>query len=649
MPAEATDYPAFTVVARDASSTAVRTYRLPRGLKPYAADEDGLLYAEGKPPVQPQTLGVSSLGDAAGEVSLVRVFDTGGEVAAFPVAWPVAFNTWYPSASPRPDGSLVAWRWDAGEVVVFTLAGSDASSGSAAGQPGPAQARVLVTTGMPYCGDPYLAEDAAQRDLWQLVYSGLVSRDASMGAVPDLAVAVPRPGSGVSADGRVVEWRIAPGRTWHDGEPVTADDVVATWRHLHAASTVDRPSPFPGFRYITKVEAAGDTVRVTLSRPFGPAPEAFFPYVLPAHVLERHEGAVNGGVFAKPVGSGPYELVRWEREGRWLLKRASGGGSGTIDRLDVEFIAPDTAAEDYMSSQVPTIWTWLSPAEGAQMRRDAVGTVNSVPTGRWWGSIANTRDRVLRDVSVREAVMSVHPMEEIRSLYGIDRPMSDRAAPFVDSARESGSEASPEEARRKAAAQLRQAGFTRVAGRLVDPEGKRVKLAYEQTVRALGKDEVLAEQVDAVLAAWRALGIDAKWNYSRPRYYSPVTLGGYLSAARYDLGAGVFPGFIDPAWGSLFDPADTPSRTNPRGVAVTFTGDATLKRLHEQARMSYDPDERRALGRRIRERAEALDLVVFERPEERETAVLGVSGYRPGPYPAGDFWNAGQWSVESRR
>ncbi|MDP2183834.1 MAG: hypothetical protein Q8K99_14895, partial [Actinomycetota bacterium] len=189
----------------------------------------------------------------------------------------------------------------------------------------------------------------------------------------------------------------------------------------------------------------------------------------------------------------------------------------------------------------------------------------------------------------------------------------------------------------------------REAGRLVGPSGQKVALKYEQTVRLDGKDEIIAEQVDAVLAAWRQLGIDSGWNYSRANYYSSVYDRGYLRQARYAIGAGVFPSFIDPAWGSMFDPADTPSRANPRGMSVTFVRDAELANLHRQARAAYDSTKRSLLGVRIRERVEQLGLAVFERPEERECAVLGIAGYKPGPYPAGDFWNAASWTAEPRR
>jgi peptide/nickel transport system substrate-binding protein len=47
---------------------------------------------------------------------------------------------------------------------------------------------------------------------------------------PVLAAEIPTlQNNGISEDLLTVTWRLRPGVTWHDGEPLTSDDVKCTW------------------------------------------------------------------------------------------------------------------------------------------------------------------------------------------------------------------------------------------------------------------------------------------------------------------------------------------------------------------------------------------------------------------------------------
>ena len=47
-----------------------------------------------------------------------------------------------------------------------------------------------------------------------------------------LAAAIPNKADGsISADSRIVTWKLKRGVTWHDGQPFTADDVIFNWQY----------------------------------------------------------------------------------------------------------------------------------------------------------------------------------------------------------------------------------------------------------------------------------------------------------------------------------------------------------------------------------------------------------------------------------
>ena len=68
-----------------------------------------------------------------------------------------------------------------------------------------------------------LANDEASHAVNALVFRGLIRLDEQGRPTPDLAEAWE-----VSPDGRVYTFRLHPEARWHDGVPVTADDVLYT-------------------------------------------------------------------------------------------------------------------------------------------------------------------------------------------------------------------------------------------------------------------------------------------------------------------------------------------------------------------------------------------------------------------------------------
>jgi len=642
----AEELPPLTVTAAG-DGGAISTYNLPSGLRPYAADADGRVYTEPVFLNIPDAPGVSTLGDAAGEWSVIRVFAEEGEVSQLPVQRAEAVNSWAPAAWPSVDGSLLSTLWSEGRFhLVKSVMVEDIEPLTAAADPTDPDVRI-ISTANPLSGDPYLAEDVAQRDLMTLIYSGLVTHNASLTPQPDLAETIPVPGDGVSEDGRTIEWVLSDGRTWHDGEPVTAEDVVATYEHLQGARAISMGEPFPGFDRIESVEADGKIVRVRLTEPFGAAPTAFFPYVLPAHIVSESV-ATNGGLYAAPVGSGPYALTRWEADHSWQLKAHSGAEDDTasISTLEILFADGEDALNSFQRTSVPTVWSWVPAGDAVTLERDAVGAIVSAETGRWWGSLLDTESEVLGDVGTRSALVDSYPFDRLfdevlvypRPIEGVD------AYPSVSPAHDPETP-HPGERPDEATTLLAEAGWSDDDGDgVLERDGVPFAVEYALTTRD-GVDELVSQQVDMVVETWESLGSDAEYKFSKPRYYTGLTRSGFLASSLYSTGAGVYPSSIDPGWGGVFDPQDTPSLTNPRGIGVTHVDDDVLEDAYARARIEYDSVARARIGREITARAIELGLVIFERYEVRDSAVLGIEGYEPGPYPAGEFWNIEQWSI----
>ena len=120
-------------------------------------------------------------------------------------------------------------------------------------------------------------------------------------------------------DPTTVDVKLRPGQAWHDGQPLTADDVVFSFQ---APATGDKsPMYKPFVANISSVEATGpDTVRFRLAT----ASAAFFTSTLAKiNLIPRHVwGPILDGLRDKPqnaetvqeqvpVGSGPFKVVRF--------------------------------------------------------------------------------------------------------------------------------------------------------------------------------------------------------------------------------------------------------------------------------------------------------------------------------------------------
>ncbi len=120
-----------------------------------------------------------------------------------------------------------------------------------------------------------------------------------------------------TTDNKVFTMPLRSGVTWHDGKPLTADDVLFSFdfykKNMEGDSAID-------VRPVEKVTASGDTVTLTLK-----APDPEFPRriladmaILPKHVWEPVAKASEAGT-DKAVGTGPYKLTQYDNARGYTL------------------------------------------------------------------------------------------------------------------------------------------------------------------------------------------------------------------------------------------------------------------------------------------------------------------------------------------
>lgn len=160
-------------------------------------------------------------------------------------------------------------------------------------------------TGSPPSLDFITSFSAHARDVGVYLYEGLVTVDANYDVAPQLAERWTS-----SPDGKTYTFHLRSGVTFHDGSPLTADDVVASIERFLAQSP--RKADLSMIASTRALDPK--TVEIVLSRPSA-AFTALLAYPGPAVAVmpkKLIEGVAAGKLPSKAaIGTGPYRLVEW--------------------------------------------------------------------------------------------------------------------------------------------------------------------------------------------------------------------------------------------------------------------------------------------------------------------------------------------------
>ncbi|HMZ06408.1 MAG TPA: peptide ABC transporter substrate-binding protein [Anaerolineales bacterium] len=143
----------------------------------------------------------------------------------------------------------------------------------------------------------------ADRDVDRLIFSGLIKFDSRGLPQPDLAESW-----GVSADGMIYNFTLRPNARWHDGQPVTSDDVLFTIEVIKSAGSLF-PQDIKDLWSQIEIKRLDDrTFQFKLPEPFAPFLDYATFGVLPKHILESipADQLPTAEFNLKPIGTGPY-------------------------------------------------------------------------------------------------------------------------------------------------------------------------------------------------------------------------------------------------------------------------------------------------------------------------------------------------------
>jgi peptide/nickel transport system substrate-binding protein len=166
--------------------------------------------------------------------------------------------------------------------------------------------------------DPHFFHLTPNTEIDKLIYSGLITQDANLKVVPDLAA------SWRTIDPTHWEFKLRPGVKWQDGSPFTADDVVFSYQR--ARNVPNSPGSFLQFLKHVKSTTATDnhTVVVETDQP----DPILLNEILNVWIVSRKnaENATMADYNSRKaaVGTGPYRVVDWVPGDHITLERFDG-------------------------------------------------------------------------------------------------------------------------------------------------------------------------------------------------------------------------------------------------------------------------------------------------------------------------------------
>lgn len=295
----------------------------------------------------------------------------------------------------------------------------------------------------------------------------------------------------IAPDGLSWVFNLRPGVTFHDGLPLTAEDVVFSFdRAMAEDSTNAQKQLFAGINEVTAIDDV--TVEIGLDQPKG---SLLTNLAWGDAVIVSPASAESNAT--KPVGTGPFKFSQWVQGDRVELVRNPDywGEPAKLDKVTFKFISDPTAAfSAMMAGDIDAFPNYPAPENLAQFEADPRFQVIVGATEGETILAMNNERPPFDDIRVREAVAHAVDRQAIidGALFGYGTPIGSHFSPTHPAYEDlTGLSAHDPE---RAKALLAEAGH---------PDGFRTTLTLPPPAYARRGGEIVAAQL-------RAVGIDAR-------------------------------------------------------------------------------------------------------------------------------------------
>lgn len=268
--------------------------------------------------------------------------------------------------------------------------------------------------------DPALVEDGESAKVMNNIFDNLIKyKVGGTDVEPGLAETWDH-----DKDGKVWTFKLRKNVKFHDGSPLTADDVVFSFtRQMPPNDTKDMP--YASFTFDPevweKVEKIDDsTVKITLKSPYAPF-ERNLAMGLAAPIISKKAYEKDPKGFGqKPIGTGPFKFEKWEKDIQIVLKANDEywGGRPQVDKVIFKVVKEGSnRINELITGQVDMI-DGIPPAEVARLKNDPNVKIESGPGMNINYISFRVNKKPFDDIRVRKAISMAFDRETaVKNLY----------------------------------------------------------------------------------------------------------------------------------------------------------------------------------------------------------------------------------------
>lgn len=249
-------------------------------------------------------------------------------------------------------------------------------------------------------------------DVQAMVAEGLLVPGPDMEYVPVLAKEVPTVENGLIElhdDGTMdITYNLQEGVTWHDGEPLTSADVVATWEAL--ANPDWQAESKDGVDDIDSIDTPDDlTVVCHYNRQTPDFAQTLFTFgIMPKHMIDGVDmNDANNGYNSSPVGTGPYKFVEWVHGDHITLERNDdywGEEGPYLDTVTFRFVTDENTRINMLKTGEIDFTYGIGFSNYSQVKNIEGMVTTANPLNSWQYVDFNCTVPGLDDVNVRHAI-----------------------------------------------------------------------------------------------------------------------------------------------------------------------------------------------------------------------------------------------------
>jgi peptide/nickel transport system substrate-binding protein len=434
----------------------------------------------------------------------------------------------------------------------------------------------------------------------------------------------------VSDDGLEYTFKLRDDVVFHDGSPWNAEGLKVNFEHILAPETKSPLAASYIAPYASSEVIDEYTLKVTLSTPYSSfinvLAQTYLSIISPKQITEAPETIAE-----HPIGSGPFKFVKWikgeslqlERNDdyAWAPAEAKNQGTAYLDGIIYSFVSEDSVRYNGVAAGDFDIIEWTPPQQVKQVEQNPdLGFASTLRPGHPFSIWLNNARAPFDDVAVRQAFVAAIDRAEIVDTvsFGQWKTSNGYITPVTPDYSENA--VAIDFDKDKANDLLDKAGWTEK-----DSDGYRVKdgkrlTAYIPNVGVLAQTTQILELVQAQA---KDVGFDVQI-----QLVSAQEATDRAAVGDYDLSAGIWTtNTADVLWIRYSsDNITTPER---RGQNGSYTSDAALDALLDQARQTTDDTERGTLyadaQARLVELAPALPLYIRPDLVTYRNAVKGVT------------------------